>query len=69
MKKMTNFPSIWGLQSLIEYVQNGDPIRGDGKGGWNPARPMGMPNIKQRFKAAWLVFTGRADAVVWEGGQ
>lgn len=37
--------------------------------GWVPARPMGYPNIASRIRAAWLVFTGRADALIWPGGQ
>ncbi len=32
-----------------------------------PARPMGFGGlaIRQRFKAAWRVFTGRADVLEW----
>lgn len=33
-------------------------------GEWVPARPLGG---MVRFKAAWLVFTGRADALIWPG--
>lgn len=45
----------------------------DGRGGvscglpdgrWVPARPLGGWG---RWRAAWLVFTGRADALVWPG--
>lgn len=38
---------------------------------WHPARPMTnrQPSIQERFRAAWLVFTGRADALRWPGGQ
>ena len=36
---------------------------------WVPARPTGYPSHWHRCKAAWLVFTGKADAVTWEGGQ
>lgn len=34
---------------------------------WTPARPMGLQSIglRVRLKAAWLVFTGKADAVRW----
>jgi len=34
-------------------------------GGWKLARPIGMGGIKRRFKKAWKVFTGKADALVW----
>jgi len=32
---------------------------------WVPARPLGYPSFSHRVKAAWLVFTGEADALVW----
>ena len=32
---------------------------------WVPARPLG-PSF-WRWKAAWLVFRGRADALIWPG--
>jgi hypothetical protein len=37
------------------------------KGQYVPARSMGWPSFTQRIKCAWLVFTGRADALVWKG--
>lgn len=32
-------------------------------------RPLGWQGIqlRKRFRAAWLVFTGRADVLQWEG--
>jgi len=38
-------------------------------GAWVCARPLGRPgfNLKIRIKAAWLVFTGRADVLKWGG--
>lgn len=36
---------------------------------WVPARPEGLYSIGNRIKAAWLVFTGKADAVIWPGDQ
>lgn len=39
-------------------------------GRWVPARPMGYPGgWRYRIKAAWLVFTGKADAVTWPDGE
>lgn len=32
-----------------------------------PARPERLGGIQRRFRAAWLVFTGRADALDWCG--
>lgn len=37
--------------------------------GFAPARPMGFASIQSRVKAAWLVFTGRADALIWPGQE
>lgn len=34
---------------------------------WEPARPEPYYSIFERWKAAWLVFTGKADALRWVG--
>lgn len=64
---MQNSPTIYKLENLIKMV-NG-PERSDAciNGKWVPARPLGLFSLRSRLKAAWLVFTGRADAVEWEG--
>jgi len=36
-------------------------------GKWVPARPLGYPSLRYRIRAAWLVLTGRADALIWPG--
>lgn len=36
-------------------------------GKWVPARPLDGGPFWKRFIAAWKVFTGRADALVWIG--
>ena len=33
------------------------------------SRPQLKRGIKNRFKLAWMVFTGKADALVWPLGQ
>lgn len=38
-------------------------------GKWMPARPIGLSGFSNRIKLAWMVFTGKADAVKWPGGQ
>lgn len=38
-------------------------------GKWVPARPLGYPAFWYRVKATWMVFTGKADALVWPEGQ
>jgi hypothetical protein len=34
---------------------------------WPYARPLPFYSWRTRWKAAWLVFTGRADALRWNG--
>jgi hypothetical protein len=36
---------------------------------WVPARPLGYQSFRSRLKLAWMVFTGRADALVWPENQ
>lgn len=43
--------------------------RAPGAPGYVPARPLGWSSIRVRLRAAWLVFTGKADALVWEQDQ
>ena len=38
-------------------------------GKWVPVRPEGYYSIANRIKCAWMVFTGKADALVWPEGQ
>ena len=35
------------------------------RGVWVAARPQPFRTIWQRWRATWLVFTGRADACLW----
>lgn len=39
------------------------------EGRYVAARPEGFASIRYRIKATWLVWTGRADALIWPGGQ
>ena len=60
-------PGIWTIAGLIKSAQETSVnIAGTG---YVPARPQIAMGVKARFKAAWLVFTGKADAVVWPNGQ
>lgn len=36
-------------------------------GKWQPARPRGYQSLFRRFRLAWWVFTGKADALTWPG--
>lgn len=57
-------PGIFHIRSIALMSQN--MLRLSKTGEWVPARPEGYPSIFHRFRAAWLVFTGRADALVWD---
>ena len=59
-------PNIWKLTDLLKSVNETSTEIG---GSWVPARPLGCPSIRHRFRAAWKVLTGKADAVIWPGGQ
>lgn len=48
----------------LNEIQAGLP---DGR--YVPARPIGFQSIRYRIRATWLVWTGRADALVWPGWQ
>jgi hypothetical protein len=60
---MKRAPTKWALLSLLAHCQRG-PQRGLG-GMWVPARPEGYFSLFSRARLAWLVFSGRADALTW----
>jgi hypothetical protein len=41
------------------------------RGIWTQARPMSLSglNIYRRISAAWMVFTGKADVLIWLGEE
>jgi len=64
---MKNCPDIYSLEWLVK----GNSCQAEINGKWVPARPVGLMglNLLERFKVAWEVFVGNADAVVWPEGQ
>jgi hypothetical protein len=60
-------PSIMTLEGVIYFIDSVETSK-DGKN-WYPARPEGYPSLRYRIRAAWLVFTGRADALIWPDEQ
>ena len=60
---------IWNLKDLIESTASTHTEIQSGK--WVPARPCNSRyrTMRQKFKEAWVVYTGKADAVIWPGGQ
>ena len=69
---MRKTPSVWSLENLILHC---DPKNPNGttqagiNGKWVPARPEGYWSLRERIRCAWIVFTGKADAVTWPEGQ
>ena len=64
---ISNYPNAWQLKDLINIAKSNQTFSNSGK--WIPARPMGYPSPLSRIRIAWLVFTGKADAVIWPEGQ
>jgi hypothetical protein len=60
---MDRAPSLWYLKDLYDEVTNGP--RTCVKGHWVPERPLSFHSLRRRFRFAWMVFKGEADAVVW----
>lgn len=59
---------LWKLKDLVESAQTCQTER---QGEWMPCRPINYTcdTPLARLKHAWMVFTGKAEAVVWPGGQ
>ena len=63
-----NTPKIYFADDLDDYKSTQAEItREDSSVVWCMARPIGLQGtfILKRVKAAWLVFTGRADVLRW----
>lgn len=58
-------PSLLSANDFRHLKNNTVEINGK----WLPARPKGYPSVFSRIHLAWMVFTGKADAVVWPGNQ
>jgi len=64
---MKNYPNLWNVADLVKSTME---VRMATSGHrWVPARPLGYSSFMSRVKLAWLVFTGKADAVVWPENQ
>lgn len=60
-------PQIFNAYHLINTGQS-RPHVSFGEG-WRPARGEGFNSLRYRFRCAWLVLTGRADALIWPGQE
>lgn len=56
-------PDIYNADAIKRW----DVEKNGGNDYWYLARPLGMQtlSLRQRFKVAWGVFTGRYDALKW----
>lgn len=57
------------IHHLSDILVSASKTRAEINGEWVPARPLGFSSFSYRCKAAWLVFTGKADALIWPEGQ
>ncbi len=60
-------PTIYSPQTVAGIARSVSRQLDDGR--WVPCRPEGWLGycLPTRLRCAWLVFTGRADVLVWEG--
>lgn len=63
MSKRRRLPNIIGVLSVVKHANSCQAGLPEGR--YVPARPIGWQSWTMRFKAAWLVFTGKADALTW----
>ena len=56
---------IYHLATLLNCAQTTHALI---NGKWVPARSYPGP-LSWRIKGAWMVLTGKADAVIWPAGQ
>jgi hypothetical protein len=56
-------PNIWTLKNLLRHCSDGLQVCVDKV--WVPARVCGYYSLRNRLRCAWLVFTGRADVLIW----
>lgn len=56
--KSPNYITSLALHNLID-------CQTEINGKWQPARPIGYSSFLMRIKLTWMVFTGKADALIW----
>lgn len=67
---MKSAPTEYTLRNLVAMVTDPKaPLSSRDGETWFPARPLGFYSIGNRFRCAWLAFTGRADVVRWPQEQ
>jgi hypothetical protein len=64
---MKNAPSRFNAAELTQGWPAFKQLEVQGEKKMVPGRPVGKFGLVHRIKMAWSVFTGKADAVFWEG--
>ncbi|MNF93685.1 hypothetical protein D3C85_149310 [compost metagenome] len=67
--KQKPIPRLYTLRQLIATTTGEVGCKVQIGNQWVPMRPLGYGGIVRRIKLAWMVFTGKADAVTWPGNQ
>jgi hypothetical protein len=59
------YPNIINVIDVVRDAETCQAGLPDGR--WVPCRSLGFPSLFYRIRATWLVWTGRADALIWPG--
>jgi len=62
-------PTLYTLTDIVEAAVDPEVLSEHSSGQWVPARRLGMYGLRNRLKLALMVFTGKADVVIWPGEQ
>jgi len=62
-------PMLYTLDKIVQAGTDPEILSEHSSGQWVPARPLGMYSLRNRLKLALMVFTGKADVVIWPGEQ
>jgi hypothetical protein len=64
---MIQAPNTYTVQQVVHMAEHG-PMTEVAPNNWVTVRPLGFSGLVlgKRLKAAWRVFTGRSDELIWE---
>lgn len=65
---LNSAPYEWTINSLMKHIDDGPQCR-IGFADAEPARTYGFFGLRSRLRLAWMVFTGKADALRWPRQQ
>lgn len=66
---MRKTPTIYRFNDIRRFLRHGEVMARLPSGELVPARPIGFWSWRYRLRAAWLVWTGRGDVILWPGDQ